>query len=104
MNKKINKTVKIDIKEGLKKFYPEIFEDGKVNFEKLKSLLSGEIIEKDDERFYFNWARKNQLFKLIQAPAYSTLKPVKEKSVDFDKTKNIVIIDENLENPYLVNI
>ncbi|MCW1300787.1 MAG: site-specific DNA-methyltransferase, partial [Candidatus Parvarchaeota archaeon] len=49
------------------------------------------------DRFYFNWSGKSQLFKLIQAPAYGTLKPIKEKSVDFDKTENIVIAGENLE-------
>ncbi len=97
MEEKINKSVKIDIKENLKAIYPEVFEDNKINFEKLKALLSGEIIEKEDDRFYFNWAGKSQLFKLIQAPAYGTLKPIKEKSVDFDKTENIVIIGENLE-------
>ncbi len=43
---KINKIVKLDIKDGLKEIYPEVFEDGKVNFEKLKALLSNEIIEK----------------------------------------------------------
>ena len=94
---KVNKKVKIDIKKKLKEVYPEIFEDNKVNFEKFKSLLSGEIVEKEDDRFYFNWAGKSQLFKLIQAPAYGTLKPVKEKSVDFDNTENIAIIGENLE-------
>jgi len=94
---KINKSAKIDIKEGLRNVLPEVFEDNKVNFEKLKSLLSGEIIEKEDDRFYFNWAGKNNIFKLIQAPAYGTLKPDKEKSVDFDNTENIVIVGENLE-------
>ncbi|MCM8831947.1 MAG: site-specific DNA-methyltransferase [Candidatus Omnitrophica bacterium] len=94
---KVNKVVKTDFKERLKEIYPEVFEDNKVNFDKLKNLLSGEIIQKEDDRFYFNWAGKSQLFKLIQAPAYGTLKPVKEKSVDFDKTENIVIIGENLE-------
>lgn len=97
MSEKINKSVKIDIKEGLKAIYPEIFEDNKINFEKLKSLLSGELIEKEDDRFYFNWAGKNALYKLIQSPAYGTLKPDKEKSVDFDRTENIVIVGENLE-------
>ena len=97
MNEKINKSAKIDIKEGLKEICPEVFEDNKINFEKLKALLSGELIEKEDDRFYFNWAGKSELFKLIQAPAYGTLKPVKEKSIDFDKTENIVIVGENLE-------
>lgn len=95
--KKINKIVKTDIKEGLKEIYPEIFEDNKINFEKLKSFLSGEIIEKEDDRFYFNWAGKSNISKLIQSPAYGTLKPDKEKSVDFDSTENIVIVGENLE-------
>jgi len=94
---KINKIVKVDFKEGLKKILPEIFEDNKINFEKLKALLSGEIIEKEDDRFYFNWAGKSNIFKFIQAPAYGTLKPDKERSIDFDKTENIAIIGENLE-------
>ncbi|PNR96329.1 DNA methyltransferase [Petrotoga olearia] len=94
---KINKIVKTDIKEGLRRIYPEIFEDNKINFEKLKSLLSGEIIEKEDDRFYFNWAGKSNLYKLIQSPAYGTLKPDKEKSIDFDNKENIVIVGENLE-------
>lgn len=97
MSEKVNKSVKIDIKEELKKIYPEVFEDNKINFEKLKALLSGEIIEKEDDRFYFNWAGKSNLYKLIQAPAYGTLKPDKERSVDFDRTENIVIVGENLE-------
>jgi len=94
---KINKIVKTDIKEALKNLFPEVFEDNKINFEKLKAILTGEIIEKEDDRFYFNWAGKSNLFKLIQAPAYGTLKPDKERSVDFDKTENIVIVGENLE-------
>jgi adenine-specific DNA-methyltransferase len=94
---KINKIVKVDFKEELKKILPEIFEDNKINFEKLKVLLSGEIIEKEDDRFYFNWAGKSNVFKLIQAPAYGTLKPDKEKSVDFVNTENIVLVGENLE-------
>jgi adenine-specific DNA-methyltransferase len=94
---KINKIVKTDIKEGLKQIFPQIFEDNKINFNKLRVLLSGEIIEKEDDRFYFNWAGKSNLYKLIQAPAYGTLKPDKERSVDFDNTENIVIVGENLE-------
>ncbi|HOQ17517.1 MAG TPA: hypothetical protein PLG49_09170 [Defluviitaleaceae bacterium] len=57
--KKINKSVRIDLKEKLKEVLPEVFEDNKVNCEKLNSLLSDEVIEKEDDRFYFNWAGKN---------------------------------------------
>jgi adenine-specific DNA-methyltransferase len=94
---KVNKTVKVDLKEGLKSIFPEVFEDNKINLEKLKGLLSGEVVEKEDDRFYFNWAGKSNIFKFIQAPAYGTLKPDKEKSIDFENTENIAIIGENLE-------
>ncbi len=93
----VSKSVKIDIIDGLKDKLPQIFEDGKVNLEKLKALLTGEIVEKEDDRFYFNWAGKSKLFKLIQEPGYGTLKPDKERSIDFDNTENIVIVGENLE-------
>jgi adenine-specific DNA-methyltransferase len=94
---KVSKSVKLDIKEALKSVLPQIFEDNKVNLNELKSLLSGEIVEKEDDRFYFNWAGKNGLFRLIQAPAYETLKLDKKKSVDPEKTENLVIVGENLE-------
>jgi adenine-specific DNA-methyltransferase len=94
---KVKKTVRIDLKEALKDILPQIFEDNKINLNELKSLLSGEIIEKEDDRFYFNWAGKNGLFKLIQAPAYGTLKLDKKKSIDSDKTDNIMLVGENLE-------
>jgi adenine-specific DNA-methyltransferase len=93
----VSKSVKIDIIDGLKDRLPQIFEDGKANLEKLKALLTGEIVEKEDDRFYFNWAGKSKLFKLIQEPGYGTLKPDKERSIDFDNTENIVIVGENLE-------
>lgn len=73
---KINKSIKIDLKERLKGVLPEVFEDNKINFERLKTLLSDEIIEKEDDRFYFNWAGKSDIYKIIQAPAYGALKPI----------------------------
>ena len=94
---KVNKTVKVDLKERLKSIFPEVFEDNKINFEKLRALLSGEVVEKEDDRFYFNWAGKSNIFKFIQTPAYGTLKPDKERSIDFENTENIMIIGENLE-------
>ncbi|MCK4399020.1 MAG: site-specific DNA-methyltransferase [Methanophagales archaeon] len=93
----VSKSVKIDVIDGLKDGLPQIFEDGKVNLEKLKALLTGKIVEKEDDRFYFNWAGKSKLFKLIQERGYGTLKPDKEQSVDFDNTENMVIVGENLE-------
>jgi len=55
------------------------------------------LSDKEDNRFYFNWVGKSDLYGLIQAPPHSTLKPDREASVDFDNTENVVIVGENLE-------
>lgn len=97
MTDKINKKIEINLVDLLKSNIPFIFEDGKINIEKLKQSLEGKLIENGDDRFYFNWSGKNRVFQAIQAPAYSTLAPLKEKSINWDKTENIVIVGENLE-------
>lgn len=96
-NKKINKKVITNLEELLKNDAPYLVEDGKVNLEKLQGLLKGKITEKEDDRFYFNWAGKDKVFQAIQAPAYSTLVPQKDKSIDWDNTENLMIVGENLE-------
>lgn len=96
-NNKINKKAEIDLAELLKKDAPYLVEDGKVNLSKLDGLLSGKITEKEDDRFYFNWAGKDKVFQAIQAPAYSTLAPQKDKSIGWDETENLMIVGENLE-------
>lgn len=97
MSDKINKKVIINLEELLKNDAPYLVEDGKVNLEKLKGILEGKTTEKEDDRFYFNWAGKDKVFQAIQAPAYSTLVPQKDKSVDWDNTENLMIVGENLE-------
>jgi len=95
--KKIKKKVTINIEELLKNDAPYLLEDGKINLGKLKNLLRGEMTENEDDRFYFNWAGKNKVFQAIQAPTYSTLVPQKNKSINWDKTENLMIVGENLE-------
>ena len=36
--------------------------------------------------------QRQELFKIIQEPGYGTLKPDRERSIDFDNTENIVIV------------
>lgn len=85
--------------EQLKKLlesFPEVITDGKVDWEKLKITL-GENIELSNERYVLNWAGKSDAFRVLQEPSYSTLLPVKDESIDFDKTENIFIEGENME-------
>jgi adenine specific DNA methylase Mod len=81
---------------NLKQFLPEVFTEGKIDWEKLKATL-GEDVNFSNERYVLNWAGKSDAFKILQRPTSKTLIPVKEESVNFDNTKNIFIEGENLE-------
>lgn len=80
----------------LKRLMPEIFDEGKIDFEKLKATL-GENITFSNERYVLNWAGKSDAFRIMQRPSSATLVPCKEESVDFDTTQNIFIEGENME-------
>jgi adenine-specific DNA-methyltransferase len=80
----------------LKEILPEAFTENKIDWEKLKAALGGDI-EFKNERYVLNWAGKSDAFRALQAPSTDTLVPCKEESVNFDKTGNIFIEGENLE-------
>ena len=80
----------------LKQQLPEVFTEGKIDWEKLKVTL-GENINFSNERYVLNWAGKSDAFRVMQEPSYQTLIPVEEDSVDFYGTENIFIEGENLE-------
>jgi adenine-specific DNA-methyltransferase len=82
--------------EQLKELFPEVFCEGKIDWEKLKATL-GEDITFANERYVLNWAGKSDAFKVLQAPTTKTLIPAKDESVNFDETENIFIEGENLE-------
>lgn len=81
---------------ALKQVLPEVFAEGKVDWEKLKATL-GEDINFSNERYVLNWAGKSEAFKVLQAPTTKTLIPAKDESVNFDETEHIFIEGENLE-------
>lgn len=80
----------------LKQILPEVFTEGKLDWEKLKATL-GEDINFANERYVLNWAGKSDAFKVLQTPSTKTLVPAKEESVNFDETENVFIEGENLE-------
>lgn len=81
---------------ALRQVLPEVFSEGKIDWEKLKATL-GENINFSNERYVLNWAGKSDAFKVLQTPTTKTLVPAKEESVNFDDTENIFIEGENLE-------
>ncbi|MCK9182952.1 MAG: site-specific DNA-methyltransferase, partial [Fibrobacteraceae bacterium] len=82
--------------EDLKRLFPEVFDEGRIDWEKLKAAL-GENVNFSNERYVLNWAGKSEAFRTMQQPSAQTLVPAKEESVHFDTTGNIFIEGENLE-------
>lgn len=84
-------------REKLKQLFPEVLtEGGKIDFERLKLTL-GETVDTGKERYGMNWPGKADCFKIIQQPSAGTLLPVREESVNFDTTENLIIEGDNLE-------
>lgn len=81
----------------LKRLFPEIVTDNnKIDFDKLKDVMSSEIDE-DDERYNFTWHGKRNAIKSVNIPSKGTLIPAKKKSKDWDTTQNVYIEGDNLE-------
>jgi len=81
----------------LLRLFPEVrTEGGKVDFDRLRLAL-GESVDVGKERYGMNWPGKADCFKAIQRPSLGTLLPVREESVNFDETENLIIEGDNLE-------
>ena len=83
-------------KEKIKKIFPEVCCEDKIDFDKLKQVL-GEYVDDDKERYNFTWNGKGRSLRLSQTPSLGTLRPCKEESKDWDSTQNLYIEGDNLE-------
>ena len=83
-------------KEKLKSVFPQCFNDGKLDIDKLLNLC-GEYIDNDFEKYKFEWKGKSECYKIAGKRSTGTLRPCKEDSVNFDTTKNLYIEGDNLE-------
>ena len=81
--------------DKIKQIFPEVFEEDVLNFEKLKSLLSKDLI-KDEEHYGFTWYGKNRCYNCLKQESYDTLRPRINESKYWDDTKNIFIEGDNL--------
>ena len=77
----------------------KIDENGKltkaINFETLRQMLSGEVLE-GDEAYEFTWVGKKAAIVEANKPIRMTLRPCLEESVNWDITKNLYIEGDNL--------
>ena len=68
-----------------------------IDFDKLRQLLSSDIVEGNEERYQFTWPNKRKAILAANAPINATLRPCPEESVDFDTTQNLYIEGDNLD-------
>lgn len=80
----------------LKRLFPEVFEDEKINFAELKRVM-GSWVDEDSERFGLTWPGKSACMRVVQEPATGTLRPDAQESVTFDDAQNVFIEGDNLE-------
>lgn len=75
-------------------------EDGKlkrvVNFDLLRQMLSGEVLE-GDEAYEFTWVGKKASIVEANKSIRKTLRPCPEESENWDDTENLYIEGDNLE-------
>lgn len=67
-----------------------------VNFDILRQMLSGEVLE-GDEAYEFTWVGKKAAIVEANKPIRKTLRPCPKESVDWDTTENLYIEGDNLE-------
>ena len=79
----------------------ETMKNGKIvraiDFDMLRQELSDIVVDGPTERYKFTWPDKRKSVLAANAPITSTLRPCREKSVNFDTTQNIYIEGDNLE-------
>jgi len=80
----------------LKKLFPEIFSDGKLNALALSQLI-GETSTDLIEKFGLSWSGKFECMRVIQKPSVGTLLPLKDQSINFNDALNVIIEGDNLE-------
>jgi adenine-specific DNA-methyltransferase len=84
-------------RQELLRLFPEVrTEGGKIDFDRLKLTL-GAAVDVGKERYGLTWPGKAECFRTIQTPSTATLRPMRDESVDFDTTGNLIIEGDNLE-------
>jgi len=80
----------------LRSVFPEVFVEGKIDFDRLRAILGGGV-ESGPNRFTSTWSGKDDSLAFLQTPSRGTLVPDPGESVNFSATGNVFIEGDNLE-------
>ncbi len=97
--------VKINL-EKLKALFPNFVTEAKnpngqlvqvFDFELFRQELSEQLVDGQQERYQINWPGKRESLLLANSPIFKTMRPLKDRSIGFDSTKNLFIEGDNLD-------
>ena len=83
----LSKDIELDEREKLRAVFPQCFNDGKLDIDKLLNLC-GEYIDNDFEKYKFEWSGKAECYKLAGKRSTGTLRPCPKESVNFAALPN----------------
>lgn len=84
----------------LRQLFPEIFADGKIDLEVLRTVLEGSVWDEeelDTEHFGLSWPGKRKAYGRASALTNRALVPQHGKGVNEESTRNVFIEGENLD-------
>lgn len=68
-----------------------------IDFDQLRQELSAQVVDGPRERYHLDWPGKREALLAANSPIVKTLRPAREKSVDFYGTRNLFIEGDNLD-------
>ncbi|MBQ6568136.1 MAG: site-specific DNA-methyltransferase, partial [Treponema sp.] len=87
--------------EALRRLYPEIFSDGKINLDAFKDVTGTSNLPEGQDKtpgyYGLYWPGKRAAKQLARKEAEGTLEPVPGDGVNEDSTRNVYIEGDNLE-------
>ncbi|AQQ44096.1 MULTISPECIES: site-specific DNA-methyltransferase [Burkholderia] len=86
-----------ELREQLAALVPEAFSEGRLDLAALKRTLGESVVADGGERYALTWAGKSDAYKVLQTPSTATLRPERDKSVNFDDAQHVFVEGENLE-------
>jgi adenine-specific DNA-methyltransferase len=84
-------------RESLAQLLPEVFSEGQLDIEALKRTLGEDSVIEEGERYRLDWAGKRDAYRVLQTLTTATLRPERDKSLNFDDAQHVFIEGENLE-------
>lgn len=87
--------------EKIGELFPNVVKESEnglsIDFDVLKQELSEVIVDGNKEKYQLTWPGKKEAILNANTPTSNTLRPLKDKSVNFDTTENIYIEGDNFE-------